>query len=238
MCLVPTPWATPACWMEWGSLSCRGKHWWKNFGASAFTILYCQSAVLLPRQVVLAGCWPNGAGEALQAPPCFHHYVHPSWYGVSSPAFGVGAFGCPADPVALPLVCGLRRSEIVCAERCRQAHTHSLSAGRGGGCPGAMRLRITGFSLVVSGAMLCGSFGQHQGFAFIPQSHAHSGTATLPANASCSGRGQGPGMPGVNARHLAHIQAHSVSRGRTAARHTEQVGGEVTKPTVCHLESL
>ena len=132
MCLVPTPWATPACWMERGSLSCRGKHWWKKFGASVFTILYCQSAVLLPTQVVLAGCWPDGAGEALRAPPCFHHYVHPSWYGVSSPAFGVGAFGCPADPVALPLVCGLRRSEIVCAERCRQAHTLSLCWTRGG----------------------------------------------------------------------------------------------------------
>ena len=70
------------------------------------------------------------------------------------------------------------------------------TAGRGGGCPGAMRLRITGFALNVSGATLFrGSFGQHRGFTerspgtgtglrlalgwdghspFTPQSHAPS----------------------------------------------------------------
>ena len=51
-------------------------------GASAFTILYCRPAVLLslhslPRQVVLAGCWATGAGEAPQAPPRFRRWVPP-----------------------------------------------------------------------------------------------------------------------------------------------------------------
>ena len=77
-------------------------------GTSMISILYRRSAALLslhslPRQVVLAGCWPTRAGEA---PPRFYRHMHPSWYGVLSPVFGVVVFGCPADLVALPIVFG------------------------------------------------------------------------------------------------------------------------------------
>ena len=117
MCLVPTPRATPACWLERGLCSVEADT------GGRFERRRRHLCVNYP---VLPVCYSNltsspakagGVGELLayrhrRGAPHFHHRVHASWYGVSSPAFGVGVFGCPADLVALPFVCGSQAQHV------------------------------------------------------------------------------------------------------------------------------